>query len=39
MIARYDPGKLRHGINHVAGEDVFFIANPGLGLWAWRGKL
>ena len=39
MIARYDPRKLRHGINHVVGEDVFFIANPGLGLWAYRGKL
>ena len=39
MVARYDPRKLRHGTNHIAGEDVFFIANPGLGLWAWRGKL
>jgi nickel-dependent lactate racemase len=39
MIARYDPQKLRHGFNHVEGEDVFFIASPGLGLWAYRGKL
>ena len=39
MSARYDPQKLRYGFNHVDGEDVFFIANPGLGLWADRAKL
>jgi len=39
MLTRYDPEKLRHGLNHVSGEDIFFIANPGLGLWAHRGKL
>ena len=39
MLARYGPQRLRHGYNQVAGEEVFFIANPGLGLWAWRGKL
>ena len=39
LLARYDPQKLRHGYNHVDGEDVFFIPNPGLGLWAYRGKL
>ena len=39
MLARYDPEKLRHGRNRVDGEDVFYIANPGLGLWAHRGKL
>ena len=39
MLARYSPQKLRQGYNRVAGEDVFFIADPGLGLWAYRGKL
>jgi hypothetical protein len=39
MLGRYDPGKLRHGANPVNGEDIFFIANPGLGLWAERKKI
>ena len=39
MLARYEPEKLHHGMNRVNGEDVFFIANPGLGLWAHRSKL
>jgi nickel-dependent lactate racemase len=39
MLTRYDPRTLRHGYNLVDGEDVFFIPNPGLGLWAFRGKL
>jgi hypothetical protein len=37
--ARYDPRKLGHGFNRVDGEDIFFIANPGLGLWAHRSRL
>jgi hypothetical protein len=39
MLTRYDPGKLGHGYNQIAGEKVFFIANPGLGLWISPGKL
>jgi hypothetical protein len=39
MLTRYNPQKLRHGYNRVGGEEVFFIPNPGLGLWAYRGKL
>jgi nickel-dependent lactate racemase len=35
---RYDPAKLQHGFNRVEGEEIFFIANPGLGLWAYRGR-
>ena len=35
---RYDPAVLRHGWNEVAGERVFFISNPGLGLWALRSQ-
>jgi len=39
MLTHYDPQKLRYGYNRVSGEEVFFIPNPGLGLWAYRGKL
>src|SRR6266478_4729616 len=39
MLARFSPQMLRHGYNRVDGEEVFFIPNPGLGLWACRGKL
>jgi nickel-dependent lactate racemase len=38
MLSRYDPEKLQYGYNSVDGEEVFFIANPGLGLWAYRGR-
>jgi nickel-dependent lactate racemase len=34
MLEVYDPEKLRQGPNNVAGEGVYFIENPGLGLWA-----
>src|SRR5579863_6763620 len=39
MERRYDPKRLHHGFNHVDGERVFFIENPGLGLWAARERL
>jgi nickel-dependent lactate racemase len=39
MLTRYDPEKLSHGYNTVDGEEVFFIANPGLGLWAHKSRL
>src|SRR5579864_6304215 len=39
MITRYNPQTLRYGNNRVVGEDVFYISNPGLGLWAYRDKL
>jgi hypothetical protein len=39
MLTRYNPQTLRYGNNRVDGEEVFFISNPGLGLWAQRGKL
>jgi len=34
MTARYDPAKLADGWNLIDGQEVFFISNPGLGLWA-----
>ena len=36
--ARYDPDALANGWNHVGGEDIFFIANPGQGLWAHKDR-
>ncbi len=35
---KYDPAKLKDGWNTVDGEEIFFISNPGLGLWAYRGR-
>jgi hypothetical protein len=39
MLRIYNPSALNHGYNRVQDEDVFFIANPGLGLWAHRSRL
>jgi hypothetical protein len=36
--SRYNPAKLKNGYNAVDGEDVFFVPNPGLGLWAHRDR-
>jgi nickel-dependent lactate racemase len=39
MTQRYDPAKLRDGWNTMAdGEKIFYISNPALGLWAYRGR-
>jgi nickel-dependent lactate racemase len=38
MQRRYDPAKLGYGFNAVDGEEIFFIPNPGLGLWAHRNR-
>ncbi len=38
MTQRYDPAKLKDGWNTVDGEKVFYISNPALGLWAYRGR-
>ncbi len=39
MTSLYNPGKLTYGWNTVDGEEVFFVPNPGLGLWAHRSRL
>jgi nickel-dependent lactate racemase len=36
--ARYDPAVLKDGWNVVDGEEIFFVSNPGLGLWAYEGR-
>jgi len=33
ISAKYDPAKLKDGINIVDGEEIFYISNPALGLW------
>jgi len=38
MLKRYDPNKLSLGVNKVNGDEIFFISNPGLGLWAHRSR-
>lgn len=35
---RYDPARLRDGWNEVAGERLFYVSNPALGLWAHRAR-
>jgi nickel-dependent lactate racemase len=39
MSRRFDPVKLQHGFNEIDGEKIFFVANPGLGLWAQRSRV
>ena len=39
MMATYDPATLTDGMNTLpTGEQVFYISNPGLGLWALRSQ-
>jgi nickel-dependent lactate racemase len=38
MMKKYNPRKLKDGFNVVGGEKIFFISNPGLGLWSWKEK-
>jgi nickel-dependent lactate racemase len=36
MLEKYSPSRLEDGYNHCAGDDIFFVSNPALGLWADR---
>jgi len=39
MAARYNPHDLKDGYNILStGEEIFYISNPALGLWAYRDK-
>ncbi|HOF18389.1 MAG TPA: D-mannonate epimerase, partial [Phycisphaerae bacterium] len=39
MQKRYDPAKLKDGWNVLPdGERIFYISNPAIGLWAYRGR-
>jgi nickel-dependent lactate racemase len=37
-LQKYDPEKLRDGFNDVGGEEIFYISNPALGLWAHKSR-
>ena len=36
MAKKYDPSKLQYGYNTIAGEEIYYIPNPALGLWINR---
>ena len=39
MMKKYDPEKLQDGFNIMNdGEEIFYISNPALGLWAFKDK-
>jgi nickel-dependent lactate racemase len=39
MLKRYDPARLQSGVNVMpGGEEIFFIPNPAIGLWADRAR-
>ena len=38
-VKRYDPARLKDGFNTLPdGEEIYYISNPALGLWADRNK-
>ena len=40
MTKKYDPAKLHEGVNKLAdGEEIYYISNPAVGLWASKDKL
>jgi nickel-dependent lactate racemase len=36
MMKKYNPKKLKDGFSTIDGEEIFYISNPGMGLWSWR---
>lgn len=38
MAAKYDPCSLCEGYNTIDGEEVYYISNPAVGLWAEKRK-
>ncbi|MBS3770786.1 MAG: DUF2088 domain-containing protein [Bacteroidales bacterium] len=39
MLEKYPPARMKEGYNQMKdGEEVYYISNPGLGLWAWKEK-
>lgn len=36
--SKYNPEKMKQGYNRIDGESVFFVPNPGLGLWVHRDR-
>lgn len=38
MMKVYDPKRLKDGFNTVNGEEIFYISNPAMGLWAYKDR-
>ena len=39
MTEKYNPEKLKDGYNKMPdGEEIFYVSNPALGLWATEAK-
>jgi len=38
MLKRYDPEKMKEGFNNIEGEEIYYISNPGLGLWSSKDR-
>ena len=38
MRTKYNPKKLKDGFNTVEGKEIFYISNPGLGLWSTQAR-
>jgi nickel-dependent lactate racemase len=36
MMKKYNPAELKDGWNEVDGEEIYYISNPALGLWAYK---
>ena len=39
LTEKYNVASLKQGYNNVNGEEVYFIENPALGLWAVEGNI
>jgi len=37
-LKRYDPEKMKEGFNNIEGEEIYYISNPGLGLWSSKDR-
>jgi len=38
MMAKYNPEKLKDGFNTIDSEEIYFISNPGMGLWSFKDR-
>jgi nickel-dependent lactate racemase len=40
MVNTYNPEVLKDGFNTLKnGEEIYYISNPAIGLWAWKGRI
>ncbi len=40
ITAKYNPEKLKNGFNKMPdGEEIFYVSNPAIGLWAYKERL